>query len=152
MDGHLICYLIRAFCFSLPALDIDEFVGTIGLIFESLPSRDRRDILKEAFPRETIARMFMSTYCDHLLGRRGRNQAEGYKLIGVVTSLRITEILRTAARDGPEMLHRAVSSPGILEKVVSNTLYACQRARCDEEEGKNPDFALAFWFIVETIT
>lgn len=72
-------------------------------------------------------------------------------MLGVTTALRITEFFHTAICDGPVILHRAASSPGILEKVVSNTLYACQRARCDREQ-TTADFALSFMFLVETIT
>lgn len=156
MSGPLISHIIRAFCLSLKALDMDEFNVTINQLLVSVTSiQERRTILADTFDSEFIARMFMKTYCNYITGRLGSTFMERIedpppKIFPV--ALLIAQFLHTVVGDAPEVLLRVISSPGTLEKLISTTMRACQRARCHQTEDSKDHYAVCFMFTVRTIT
>lgn len=116
---------------------MNEFNRYIADVLGLASDRERRAIIAEAFSNEIIARMFLKAYCKYLLGNMNPPRPDGDSSTTVEVKLNIVQLFHNFVCDGPEVVLRAVSSPGTLEKIITCTMHACQWAWCNESETRN---------------
>ncbi len=133
LNTRLISYIIHAFCLGLPNVIMNEFNRYIAEALFSASEQERRAIIAEAFSNEIIAQMFFKAYCKYLSGNMNPPKAVNDLIPTQEVKIEIVHTFYNIVCDGPEVVLRAVSSPGTLEKIIKYTMYAGQWAWCHDE-------------------
>lgn len=156
VNTHLIIDIIHAFCLEIPNLNRHDFNEIAACAMTILSAQERRAILDHVFCDEVLAGMFFKAYCKYLTSgiHPALEQTPSYddSPPSEDITLRIAQFLHLIVPDGPEPLIRMLSSPGILETLISTTLYACQYSRCNGGPDGRYRFGHPFLFTIRTIT
>lgn len=131
---------------------MNEFNRYIAEELCKASEQERLAIISEAFSNEIIAGSFFTAYCKYLSGNMNPPKSAGDLSADPEVKIEIVQLFYKLVCDGPEVIIRAVSSPGILERIITCTMYASQWAWCHDDPKTHDAFLPGFLGTIRAIT
>ncbi len=152
LNNQLISLIVHAFCLGLPDLIMNEFNSCIAEVLGLSSEQERRAIITEVFSNEIMAHMFFKAYCEYLSANMNPPKSVGDSSTTREIKLTIVQVLYNFVCDGPEVVLRALSSPGTIEKILTCTMYAGQWVWCHDELETSEYFLSGFLKTIRAMT